>query len=95
MTGAWDAEDLGGFLTVLAAEMPTPGPRAAAEAARASYVARPPRTRAEHRRTNTRDNIAHHYDLSNDLFELFLDETLSYSSALFDADELRPSTVTR
>ena len=32
---------------------------------------------------NSRDNIAHHYDLSNDLFELFLDPTLSYSSALF------------
>jgi cyclopropane-fatty-acyl-phospholipid synthase len=32
---------------------------------------------------NSRDNIAHHYDLSNDLFELFLDPTLSYSSAFF------------
>ena len=32
---------------------------------------------------NSRDNIAHHYDLSNELFELFLDPTLSYSSALF------------
>ena len=35
---------------------------------------------------NSRDNIAHHYDLSNDLFELFLDPTLSYSSALFDGE---------
>ena len=34
--------------------------------------------------TNSRTNIAHHYDLSNDLFATFLDETLSYSSALFD-----------
>ena len=34
MTGAWEAEDLGGFLTVLAAELPTLIPRAAAEAAR-------------------------------------------------------------
>ena len=37
-------------------------------------------------RKNTRDNIAHHYDLSNDLFGLFLDSTLSYSAALFDGD---------
>jgi cyclopropane-fatty-acyl-phospholipid synthase len=37
---------------------------------------------------NTRDNIAHHYDLSNDLFELFLDPTLSYSAALFEADQV-------
>lgn len=32
----------------------------------------------------SRKNIEAHYDLSNDLFEAFLDETLSYSSALFD-----------
>jgi cyclopropane-fatty-acyl-phospholipid synthase len=37
---------------------------------------------------NTRDNIAHHYDLSNDLFGLFLDPSLNYSSALFDTEVL-------
>jgi cyclopropane-fatty-acyl-phospholipid synthase len=31
-----------------------------------------------------RTNIQRHYDLSNDLFATFLDETMSYSSALFD-----------
>ena len=31
-----------------------------------------------------RQNIADHYDLSNDLFAAFLDETLSYSCAYFD-----------
>jgi cyclopropane-fatty-acyl-phospholipid synthase len=31
-----------------------------------------------------RRNISDHYDLSNELFAAFLDETLSYSSALFD-----------
>lgn len=34
--------------------------------------------------TGARRNIRDHYDLSNDLFAAFLDETLSYSSALFD-----------
>ena len=33
----------------------------------------------------SRRNIEAHYDLSNDLFAAFLDETMSYSSALFDA----------
>lgn len=33
--------------------------------------------------TNARRNIAAHYDLSNDLFGLFLDETMTYSCALF------------
>ena len=41
-----------------------------------------------HHQRNTingsRRNIEAHYDLSNELFTRFLDETLSYSSALFD-----------
>lgn len=83
LTGAWDAEDLGGFLTVLAADVATLVPQPL-QRMRALWVARPP---SLHRNTekNTRQNIAHHYDLSNDLFRLFLDPTLSYSSALFPA----------
>jgi cyclopropane-fatty-acyl-phospholipid synthase len=34
----------------------------------------------------SRDNIAAHYDLSNELFAAFLDPTMSYSSAWFDAE---------
>jgi len=34
-------------------------------------------------RTGSRDNISAHYDLGNDFFELFLDPTMMYSSALF------------
>ncbi|XP_057864358.2 uncharacterized protein LOC131072247 isoform X2 [Cryptomeria japonica] len=33
--------------------------------------------------TQARRNISRHYDLSNDLFSLFLDETMTYSSAIF------------
>ena len=82
LTGAWDAEDLGGFLTVLAADLPTLVP-APLQKLRAAYVRRPPKEQ-KNSTDNTRDNIAHHYDLSNDLFKLFLDETMSYSSALYD-----------
>ncbi|MGH3506131.1 MAG: class I SAM-dependent methyltransferase [Nocardioidaceae bacterium] len=32
----------------------------------------------------SRRNVSAHYDLSNDMFAAFLDETMSYSSALFD-----------
>jgi cyclopropane-fatty-acyl-phospholipid synthase len=39
-------------------------------------------TRANTRR-GSRRNIHDHYDLSNDFFSLFLDETMTYSSALF------------
>jgi cyclopropane-fatty-acyl-phospholipid synthase len=82
LTKAWDARDLAGFLTVLAADLPTLVP-ASLQKARALVVARPPRTQRG-TQANSRHNIAHHYDLSNDLFATFLDETLSYSSALFD-----------
>ena len=34
-------------------------------------------------RTGSRRNIAAHYDLGNDLFKLFLDDNLMYSSAIF------------
>lgn len=40
---------------------------------------------------NAPGHIEHHYDLSNELFGLFLDETMTYSSALFDAG---PATAT-
>ncbi|KAL5542334.1 hypothetical protein UlMin_010044 [Ulmus minor] len=36
--------------------------------------------------TQARRNISRHYDLSNDLFALFLDETMTYSSAVFKAE---------
>ena len=49
-----------------------------------------PRLPSHHRSTeaNSQANISHHYDLSNELFALFLDETLSYSSALFDTSSV-------
>jgi cyclopropane-fatty-acyl-phospholipid synthase len=86
LTGSWDAEDVSGFLTVLAAELPALVPHSL-QKLRAMVVARPPR---KHRNSprNTRGNIAHHYDLSNDLFGLFLDPSLNYSSALFDTEIL-------
>lgn len=84
LTGAWTSAELTGFLTVLAADVADLIPRPL-QRARALVQRRTPRA---HRTTadRTRDLIAHHYDLSNDLFGLFLDESLSYSSALFDGD---------
>ena len=84
LTGAWDADDLAGTLTVLCTEIAELVP-AWMQRLRAAYVARPPR---QHRGgvEHTRENIAHHYDLSNDLFATFLDPTMSYSAAMFDTD---------
>ena len=35
-------------------------------------------------KTRSKENIAKHYDLGNDFFSLWLDETLTYSSAIFE-----------
>ncbi len=47
------------------------------------------RHRANHNSIeNSRDNISAHYDLGNDFYQLWLDPTMSYSSALFTQPEL-------
>ena len=49
------------------------------------------RTIAHRARRNTKDqarrNISAHYDLSNDLYRLFLDESMTYSSAVFETGD--------
>ncbi|WP_027346688.1 SAM-dependent methyltransferase [Hamadaea tsunoensis] len=80
--GDWTADDLPGLLTVLATDMAglVPGwlqrlrrfHGAEAPSAELGTVG------------NARRNIERHYDLSNELFALFLDETMTYSAALFD-----------
>jgi cyclopropane-fatty-acyl-phospholipid synthase len=41
-------------------------------------------------RSNSRKNIHDHYDLGNAFYRLWLDETMNYSSALFEGDLSRP-----
>lgn len=38
-------------------------------------------------REQAKKNISHHYDLGNDFYGLWLDETMTYSSALFDTGQ--------
>ena len=82
MAGDWSAPDLSAVLTVLAARIDTLIP-AKLQKLRAVAVPRQPRSERG-TRAGARTNIAHHYDLSNEFFGLFLDETMTYSSAIFD-----------
>ncbi|MFF0743606.1 class I SAM-dependent methyltransferase [Streptomyces sp. NPDC004111] len=81
MAGEWTAEDLVGVLTVLADHAATLVPQNL-QRLRGVWAPKQPAA-ARNTPEGSRDNISHHYDLSNDLFALFLDETLSYSSAVF------------
>ncbi|WP_338692644.1 cyclopropane-fatty-acyl-phospholipid synthase family protein [Streptomyces sp. Q6] len=83
MAGEWDAPDLVAALTVLAAHAGDLVPAPLQRLRRLWALQRP----REQRNTQggSRTNISHHYDVSNDLFALFLDDTLSYSAAVFRA----------
>ncbi|MFC8827879.1 class I SAM-dependent methyltransferase [Streptomyces sp. NPDC057137] len=81
MAGEWEADDLVAVLTVLAENAAVLVPAPLQRLRRVWALQRPDAQR--NTPEGSRDNISHHYDLSNELFSLFLDETLSYSSALF------------
>ncbi|MDJ0342943.1 cyclopropane-fatty-acyl-phospholipid synthase family protein [Streptomyces sp. H10-C2] len=84
MAGEWDSEDLVGVLTVLASHVASLIP-APLQRLRSVWARRQP---SAQRNTvvGARGNISRHYDVSNDLFSLFLDETMTYSAALFTPD---------
>ena len=84
MAGDWTADDLAGVLSAFAANMRDLVP-AFLHKLRHAVLSRQP---IHHDNTveGSRDNIHHHYDLSNDLFKTFLDESLTYSSALFNGE---------
>jgi cyclopropane-fatty-acyl-phospholipid synthase len=78
--GEWDCSDLVSLVRIGAREMP-----------RLDRMRRPfvPIRNALSRvpinsRSGARKHVAAHYDLGNDLFELFLDSTMTYSCAVFD-----------
>lgn len=78
--GEWDSDDLVGLFELLLRN-------ADAAAERHARVRRLLELRPRLARRNgfarSRRNIAYHYDLGNDLFELMLDETMTYSCAVF------------
>ena len=81
MAGDWDSPDLVALLEPMARNLPSLVP-APLQRLRRLYDARHPRDE-DNDRSGARRNIGRHYDLSNELFALFLDETMTYSSALF------------
>jgi cyclopropane-fatty-acyl-phospholipid synthase len=51
------------------------------------YLDARPRLNTRNGCARARRNIEYHYDLGNDLFELMLDETMTYSCAVFAGDD--------
>ena len=84
MAGDWTTDDLAGVLSAFAANMRNLVP-ASLHRLRHAVLSRQP-AKFDNTVDGARENIHHHYDLSNDLFETFLDPSLSYSSAIFDGE---------
>ena len=82
MNDEWDSPDLVGVLEQLARNVSVLVP-APLQRLRRWYDASFP-TEEDNDRTGAKRNIARHYDLSNELFAAFLDQSMTYSSALFD-----------
>ncbi len=92
MAGDWTSPEPADVLTPFAARLATLVPRPL-QALRRFVDARRP---AAERNTphGARANIERHYDLSNDLFEAFLDESMTYSSAWFEpGDDLHAAQL--
>ncbi|MFJ1790974.1 class I SAM-dependent methyltransferase [Kitasatospora griseola] len=91
--GDWDSPDLVALLTELATAPETLMPTGV-QWLRPLFVQRPPDGELP-TTANARRNIHRHYDLSNELFALFLDPTMTYSSALFPTGPGRGPVATR
>ena len=83
MDGSWECDDLTGLVQLLLRHRPALMDMEEG-LARLSAPLRALLHRArDNNRHGSRRNIAAHYDLGNDFYRLWLDETLMYSSALF------------
>jgi len=84
MAGDWTAEDLPGVLEAFAANMDRLVP-AVLKSLRHAVLRRQPASE-DNTVEGSRRNIQRHYDLSNDLFKTFLDESMTYSAAVFNGE---------
>jgi len=84
MEGEWDCDDLVSLVRIAARDLPRlDRPRRAILPLR-RLLERVPLNSVE----GSRRHIAAHYDLGNELFATFLDQTMTYSCAAFDSPEM-------
>jgi cyclopropane-fatty-acyl-phospholipid synthase len=82
MDGDWWAEDLPLCQRMFVRNLPTPRMNAGAARLAGAWNALRHHLRAN-TRAGSRRNIRAHYDLGNDFYRLFLDESMTYSSAIY------------
>ena len=88
MDGLWSSPDLVGAASSWPRSTDRPWPSTAAGGTASCSSRRgSPIGRGATPWTGARRNIHAHYDLGNDLYRLFLDESMTYSAAVFEADD--------
>jgi cyclopropane-fatty-acyl-phospholipid synthase len=87
--GRWSSPDLAQLLTVIARNR-TAIERAVYGGGWGQLAYRLRHAFNANTRRGSRRNIAAHYDLGNDFYALWLDPSMTYSSALFTGDALQP-----
>ncbi len=84
MNAWWDCDDLTGLLRILLRAITPMTRRKDRWARRLAPITAPLSRMARVDWKRDRDNIRAHYDISNDFFQLMLDETMTYSCAYFE-----------
>lgn len=83
MDGAWDCDDLVSLVRIMVRNREVLDGMEGGLARIATSALRLWHSRRRNTKDGSRRNIAAHYDLGNEFFQLFLDESLMYSSAIF------------
>lgn len=97
MEGLWSCDDLTKTLQVLGRNISTLGDLQRGPVRFLDSFRRFCHWLHRNTRSGARRNIAAHYDLSNDFFALFLDDTMTYSAGIFENDEttLRDASIAK
>lgn len=83
LNGWWNSEDLVGLFRLLAVNSDVMGSMDGGIARLALRVSAWAHARRRNTERGSRRNIAAHYDLGDDFYSLFLDETMTYSAGVF------------
>lgn len=83
MDGAWDCDDLTALVRIMVRNRDVLDGMEGGLAKLAASFLRLWHSRRRNTKDGSRRNIAAHYDLGNEFFELFLDPSLMYSSAIY------------
>ncbi len=87
MAGWWEADDLVSVVRIAVRNMAAFDQGGGFLAAFGKAANRLLHRRRSNHVEGSRQNIGHHYDLGNDFYKLWLDPTMAYSCAVFEAPE--------